>query len=256
MGKQRKKNQDEGGVDPNGWMATFSDLNFLMITFFVLLLSMSSMDERQFSDVFGDEISPADEMLRPEPPMGRSPMPAIMPSQGSWVGYPQNMPVDEAPGSHGRHDHEGVGHLQKTQATLAPDPRGEQTDENIRRAIERVRDLLEIESVTEDEIRISVNDALFFEGEELHLSPQAQDVLRSIADLTNEINGELMVQAHRGQWDLAAKRSASVAVLMVRYGVPGERLSADVTTGPDGFLDFALKRATSKRNTETGEGAR
>ncbi len=33
-------------VDPNGWLITFSDLITLLLTFFVLLLSMSSMDRK------------------------------------------------------------------------------------------------------------------------------------------------------------------------------------------------------------------
>lgn len=253
MGNRREKKSDDGGGDSNAWMATFSDLNFLMITFFVLLLSMSSMDERRYSDVFGEEISPSDETIRPEPPMGRSPLPAIMPSQGSWVGYPSNMPVDSTPGSHGRHAHEGTGHMQKVREAMAPDPTGEQPDELLRKAFERVRDLLKVENIDDREIRITVDDAIFFKGEEFQPDKRAEDVLRSIADLSNEIDGELMVQAHRGRWELAAKRSAAVAQMMVRYGVPGERLSADVMKGPEGFLNFAIKRAISKRETQGEE---
>lgn len=45
MGKAKKK---KGGlkVDPQGWLITFSDLITLLLTFFVLLLSMSSMDRQ------------------------------------------------------------------------------------------------------------------------------------------------------------------------------------------------------------------
>ncbi|MBN1635918.1 MAG: flagellar motor protein MotB [Deltaproteobacteria bacterium] len=37
----------------DGWMTTFSDMVTLLITFFVLLISMSSMDEKAFREVFG-----------------------------------------------------------------------------------------------------------------------------------------------------------------------------------------------------------
>ena len=45
MAKKKKKG---GGlsVDPMGWLITFSDLITLLLTFFVLLLSMSSMDRQ------------------------------------------------------------------------------------------------------------------------------------------------------------------------------------------------------------------
>jgi chemotaxis protein MotB len=33
--------------DPNAWMVTFADLVMLLLTFFVLLLTMSSMDAKK-----------------------------------------------------------------------------------------------------------------------------------------------------------------------------------------------------------------
>jgi len=52
--KKEKAPESEGqAVDPNAWMATFSDLLTLMLTFFVLLLTMSSMDNKALKDTFG-----------------------------------------------------------------------------------------------------------------------------------------------------------------------------------------------------------
>ena len=44
---------DESARDPNAWMGTFADLLTLMLTFFVLLLSMGSMDQRSLKNTFG-----------------------------------------------------------------------------------------------------------------------------------------------------------------------------------------------------------
>lgn len=248
----RRKEKKGGGddFDPNAWMATFSDLNFLMITFFVLLLSMSSMDERRFSDIFGDEIALSEDTIRPEPPMGRSPLPAIIPSKGAWVGYPQNIPVDEEPGNSGQYNHDEQGVLQQISKAAIPDPEGLEADESFQEALERVRDLLQIEKATDEEVRISVDDALFFEGDEYRPTKGSQEILRALAELANEYDGELQVQAHRGSWELAAKRSASVARALARQGVPGERLSADVIVGPEGSLNFAINRTISQRSGE------
>lgn len=49
--KNRKKNSD-GGTDSNSWMVTFSDLSTLLLTFFVLLLSMASMDDLTLKSLF------------------------------------------------------------------------------------------------------------------------------------------------------------------------------------------------------------
>ncbi|MEO1272054.1 MAG: flagellar motor protein MotB, partial [Myxococcota bacterium] len=50
MGKREKSESSGPKVDPNAWMATFSDLVTLLITFFVLLLSMSSLDSKPLKD--------------------------------------------------------------------------------------------------------------------------------------------------------------------------------------------------------------
>ena len=49
MAKKKKK----VGLDPNAWMLTFSDLLTLLLTFFVLLLSMSSLNDMKIKEAFG-----------------------------------------------------------------------------------------------------------------------------------------------------------------------------------------------------------
>lgn len=49
----RRKKQEEGAKTP-AWMITFSDLSTLLLTFFVLLLSMSSMDEKTLKSMFSN----------------------------------------------------------------------------------------------------------------------------------------------------------------------------------------------------------
>lgn len=42
---------EEDKIDPNSWMITFADLVMLLLTFFVLLLTMSSMDTKKLRDL-------------------------------------------------------------------------------------------------------------------------------------------------------------------------------------------------------------
>ena len=50
----RRKNQGDDGqhMDPSRWMVTFSDLLMLLLTFFVMLLTMSSMDNKKLKEIF------------------------------------------------------------------------------------------------------------------------------------------------------------------------------------------------------------
>jgi len=51
--KIRNQRAEGSGTDPNAWMVTFSDLLTLLLTFFVLLLTMSSMDNKRLKETFG-----------------------------------------------------------------------------------------------------------------------------------------------------------------------------------------------------------
>ncbi|MFQ5579229.1 MAG: flagellar motor protein MotB [Nitrospiria bacterium] len=48
-----KDNAPEEEIDPNAWMATFSDLLSLLLTFFVLLFAMKSVDEGKLEETLG-----------------------------------------------------------------------------------------------------------------------------------------------------------------------------------------------------------
>jgi chemotaxis protein MotB len=52
MGKNKKKDGDGALIDPTLWMVTFGDLLMLLLTFFVMLLAMSSMDTKSLQTIF------------------------------------------------------------------------------------------------------------------------------------------------------------------------------------------------------------
>ena len=54
MAGKRKKNTNEEEPNTSAWMVTFSDLIMLLLTFFVLLLTMSSMDTKKLKETFAN----------------------------------------------------------------------------------------------------------------------------------------------------------------------------------------------------------
>jgi len=56
---QKKKKKEDAGqdVDPEMWMVTFGDLLSLLITFFVLLFSMATLDQQVLEDTFFSSFS-------------------------------------------------------------------------------------------------------------------------------------------------------------------------------------------------------
>ena len=50
--RSEKKRESLAVMDSNGWLTTFADLVMLLLTFFVMLLSMSSMDAKKLKETF------------------------------------------------------------------------------------------------------------------------------------------------------------------------------------------------------------
>lgn len=78
MSQQRERDPDPI-PDPNGWMASFGDTLTNLLCFFVLLLTMSSLDSKSLKETFGffdaavgaldraDKIKPADSIMSMRP---------------------------------------------------------------------------------------------------------------------------------------------------------------------------------------------
>ncbi len=52
MAKETREKSGDSDFDPNAWMVTFGDLLMLLLTFFVLLLTMKSLDGTDTNDMF------------------------------------------------------------------------------------------------------------------------------------------------------------------------------------------------------------
>lgn len=60
MARKEKDGGSEFKMDSNAWMATFADLVMLLLTFFVLLLTMKSMDSGKVKEMFVPTYGPLD----------------------------------------------------------------------------------------------------------------------------------------------------------------------------------------------------
>ena len=52
MEEAAPSDDDEGGGGAPGWMATFADLMSLLLAFFVLLFSFSSIDDQLYKEMY------------------------------------------------------------------------------------------------------------------------------------------------------------------------------------------------------------
>lgn len=194
------------------WMVTYSDMVTLLLTFFVLLLSMASLDPVRFTqasnslkDAFGMHQQPAQlEFTLPILPS---------PPQTKFTPVQQEMTTKI---------HERV----KAQLEL----------KNLNDDV----DLVQKDSET---IILRVNESLLFKPGQSQVPPASYPTLRNIADIIRPLPMKLLVEGHTddlkvadnpiGNWDLSVARAVSV----LRFFKQGdlletERMSA-IGYGPD-----------------------
>ncbi len=162
------------------WMVTYSDLVTLLLTFFVLLLSMASMDKIKFSKA-ADSLSGAFGV------MGSSTQTEISPP--TVISF---SPVDDDFSSR-------VYRRLKTKLR----------DLKLNKKIKLVKD--------RGAVVLRIDESVLFESGQRQLNPAAEPILRKVAQLVRPLPLNLKVEGHtdnRGaelaNWDLSVDRAVAV----------------------------------------------
>lgn len=200
--KERKKNAPAGAPM---WMVTYSDMVTLLLTFFVLLLSMASLDPVRFTeasnslkDAFGMHQQPAQlEFALPILPS---------PPQTKFTPVQQAMTTKV---------HERI----KAQLEL-----------------KNMNDDVDVVQTDSDTIILRVNDSLLFKPGQSQVPPTSYPLLRNIADIIRPLPMKLLVEGHTddikisqnpiGNWDLSMARAVSV----MRFFKQGDLLNMERTS--------------------------
>ncbi|SHH99830.1 OmpA/MotB family protein [Clostridium grantii] len=216
----RKKKSTEGGGSPL-WMTTFSDLMTLLLTFFILLYSISSVDENKFTDVANG--------LR-----------SILTDSGASViqedTNPENREDDilteESPP-------DGIEEEVLNDQVVTDKEAIEQLSKEIKAYVaeKELEGSVEV-NITSMGILIDIKDYLFFETGKADLREESLGILNTLGQKLKNMPNEIMVEGHtdnipistyefKSNWELSASR----AITVVRYfsetqGIDPSRLSA------------------------------
>ncbi len=209
----RPSKRDEGRSLKDAWMVTFSDLMTLLLTFFVLLLSMSSMDRSFLSrvTVFASDVS-----LMTQRSAGR--IPTTMQIVVELLENPR----------------EAVRKQQRIKDLLFPD---DVMPSDIDRAT--LDENLQI-LVRDDGVVLVLSDKLLFETGQTTLKPSAMPILERIGDVLSFMTAPVNVSGHsdavggrgEGNYALSEKRALGVLGFFVRFGLDSRRLTVSAY-GPD-----------------------
>ncbi len=211
MAPQRKKSEEGGGGAPE-WMCTFSDMMSLLLCFFVLLFSLSSIEKVKFDQYIGS-------------------------IQGSFGRIPNlfNMsfvkPLSTKP--------QKVEPAQRTKALKRAKEAIAKKAESKLVAEEKSKDII-VEGV-EEGIRFTVTGRLLFEGGSADVKAEGEKILIDIAEILNDFPElKVRVEGHsssiplppnsffRNNWRLSQARAYSVLQILSnknKGNVKEERLS-------------------------------
>jgi chemotaxis protein MotB len=217
-----------------GWMVTLSDLLILLLTFFVLLISMSSMDMRAFRRIFGA-------------------FPASLGVLGMGGGSLVVPPADELIEGEPKHVRRIVDLVALRKLSPELSLLLDRLEDDV------ASDRLEVAAVGDD-LRLRIAGDYLFGTLDARLRESGAQLLVLLGDfiagqpgmVTVEVytdNFPLATGAFADNWDLAAARGEIVVQQLIHRGVAKRRLrlAALGPDNPDMANDTALHRARNRR---------
>lgn len=218
-GKNKRSKYVRRGLE--GWIMTYGDMMSLLLTFFILIVSFSSIQESKFDEAisslrqaFGVLSDQSAVMESPRPPVPETPLLART---------------------------EVIPELRRLERSLL---------------VEGLAETVGVES-TVDGIAFRISAPFLFASGEATLKAETREVLDRLAEFCAQFGHEMRVEGHTdavpiktsrypSNWHLSAARAVAVAELLQEAGIPPERISAT------GYGEF---RPVADNATPAGQAA-
>ncbi len=236
MSEQRipkSKLKDPNNTAPN-WMTTFSDLMSLLLTFFVLLLSMASLDQQRVKEALGSlrgalgvleqgtkteegkkEILPSLEFIETDEPSARSLVHRLNTVMGKKL-EEMSEGTETARGGEGSEtESEAPGTLEEAGIKVGREERG---------------------------VVIRLEESFFFDSGSADVKEKSYPILDEIAKVLKDYDNTIMVEGHTdnvpirsryfsSNWELSTARALSVLKFMSKRGQVDPQLLCAVGYG-------------------------
>ncbi|MCX8131479.1 MAG: OmpA family protein [Clostridia bacterium] len=217
----RKRNRTEEEVSEGApeWIVTYSDLVTLLLTFFILLFSMATLDKQKFEEIANS--------LRSS---------FLKVSNGERFDYNKGKsvigitPYDNAKtaGEQGEEQKKKEG----------PEKDNEKKNEENAHALQSVKIEIE-EAISElglrdhvkiledkDQIILRLDSVILFNSGSAEIKPSGKDILKKMGIMFQKLNNEILVQGHTdnlpintplfpSNWELSTKRATNVVLYLI-----------------------------------------
>ena len=221
-----RRKKEEEHINHERWLVSYADFITLLFAFFVVMYSISSVNEGKFR-VLSDTL----EGVFTEPKKSLDPIQIGQISRGKGTQSSEEDAIDSTPNA----------------IELPPTP--PIPSEDVVRTINdlsnqlssTLADLIENEDVSikkgEDWLELEIKSRILFSSGESRLANDAIPIIGKVADILRSSANPIQVEGFTdnqpintprfpSNWELSAARAASVVHLLDRYGLPPARMSA------------------------------
>lgn len=238
MARRRKKAQEQ--VNHERWIVSYADFITLLFAFFVVMYSVSSVNEGKYRVLSQTLTSAFQETGRSLEPIQVG---ELKQQSGDVVGSDSNSALIETENKMGPGTYQDLGSQGMQQDSLVDLPAEEgQRMRFLAATIEDMlsdyvdQDLVEV-SFSEDRVQVNMKDKMLFGSGSAQLSSAAVKALRDISRVLATVPNSVMVEGNTdnrpirtsefpSNWELSAARAASVVHLLSRFDIDPSRLSA------------------------------
>jgi len=232
-----RKKQPEEHENAERWLVSYADFITLLFAFFVVMYSISSVNEGKYR-VMSDALVSAFK----EPPSKdkliemQTKNPEVMPGTG--------MPIGK--------------NVQQTPITPERAKAAENMKKVAKNVLQAMQPLIQNGQVRVTQsprgITVEINASVLFKSGEAVLQPQSTQALAAVAKVLSQVENPIQVEGHTdnipinspnfpSNWELSSSRAGSVVRLFTEQGVPAARMVAigyadnrpvDTNATPDG----------------------
>jgi chemotaxis protein MotB len=275
---RRRKKQEEH-VNHERWLISYADFITLLFAFFVVMYSISSVNEGKYR-VLSDTLSEAfEEEGDKSNPIQIGEISPPIESEGNQIesifeeeNIPNliDLPFDMADPDEGELDEsegesEGGGELEAEADTDDQEPEKEMIDfsEKVDRALASFVNKGDV-SIRKNKLwtEIEMKSSLLFSSGQARLSRKSIAPLKEVAEVLKPLNNMIYVEGYTdnvgiknltfpSNWELSAARAASVVNLFTRLGVQANRLAAVGYGEHRPIADNATKAGRNKNRRVT-----
>lgn len=219
MARRRKKDDStSSGPTAPFWMTTYGDMVTLLLAFFVLLFSFSTIDAIKWEQVINSLKGTL----------------GVLEAGKTLVEGPA---VDLSKDSESMSE-ESVETLQELQELKEAQAEFKELKEKVDQFIKERNIQADIHTVTDERgLVLRFSDQVLFDKAKAELKPDAQDVLKKISILLKDIENQIRVEGHTdnlrihtekypSNWELSAIRATNVVKYLQTQGIDGKKLSS------------------------------